>query len=75
MNKNRLVEVTVTVIFIGSLLVYLLFGFWHFAGFEYAPTINKVIIVILTINIYLGLLYFAYRFIKWVIKVIIRIIS
>ena len=70
MNKNRLVEVVATIIFIGSLFLYLLFGFWYFAGLEYATPINKFIIIILTINIYLGLLYFCYRFIRWLIKTI-----
>lgn len=72
MDKNRLVEVTVTVMFIGSLFLFLLFGFQHFAGFEYASTINKLILIILGINIYLGLLYYVYRVIKWVIKIIRR---
>ncbi len=68
MYKSRLIEVTVTVIFIGSLILYLFFGFQYFAGFKYAPTINKIILTILAINICLGLLYFGYRFIKWVIR-------
>lgn len=66
MLKNRLIEVTVTLIFIVSFLLYLFFGFQHFAGFKYASIINKSILTILTINIYFGLLYFIYRFIKWI---------
>ena len=67
MSRKRTFEVTVTAIFIGSLFLYLIIGFRHFAGFQYASTITKVILTILTINIYFGLLYFAYRFIKWII--------
>jgi len=74
-NKNRRVEVVITVIFIGSILSYFIFGFWYFAGFEYASIVNKVIISILTINIYLGLLYFTYRFLKWVIRGVIRLLA
>ena len=72
MNKSRLVEVTVTAVFIGSILLYLLFGLWHFAGFKYASAINKFILTILSINIYLGLLYFIYRFLRWITKLIKR---
>jgi hypothetical protein len=68
MNKNRLIEVVVTVMFIASLILYFLFGFFYFSGFEYASTINKIIISLLTANIYLGLCYFVCRFVIWVIN-------
>ena len=66
MNK-RTIEVTVTIIFIGSIFLYLFFGFKNFAGFKYAPPFDKFIVTILVINIYLSLLYFTYRFVKWII--------
>ena len=75
MNKNRLVEVTVTVIFIGSLLLYLFFGFWYFAGFEYASKVDALIITILAINIFGGVLYFFYRFIKWMVIKIAKFVE
>lgn len=70
MSKNRLIETIVTIIFIGSFFLYIFFGFWYFAGFEYASPFVKFIIMILGMNIYLGLLYFCYRFIRWIINIV-----
>ncbi len=68
MDKNRLTEVAITLIFIISLLLNGFFGFLYFAGLKYVPPIIKIVSFISVINIYLGLFYFVYRFIKWVIR-------
>ena len=63
----RKVEVVVTTTFILSLLLYLIFGFVYYSGFQYAPLFMKVIIFILMIDIVLSLVYFFWRFFRWLI--------
>lgn len=74
MNKSRLVEVSVVITLLVSILLYWFFGFLYFAGFEYAPTIIKIVLIVLTVNIYFCLLYFIYRLIRWMIKIIARLV-
>ena len=65
MKKNRNIEDIITAIFTVSFLMFLFYGFKYFAGFEYASKVDALIITILAINIFGGVLYFFYRFIKW----------
>ena len=73
MARSRSIEITITTIFIGSLFLNLFFGFKYFAGFQYVSKIDKIILTILAVNIYVGLLYFFCRFIKWAITGIVRL--
>lgn len=72
-TKKRIVEATVTIIFIGSLFLNLFFGFKYFAGYQYASRLDANIIGIITIAIYLCLIYYLYRFIQWLIRIVSRL--
>lgn len=75
MKKSRNPEGIITAIFIMSIIFNFYYGFKYYTGFQYASKADRIIITILTINIYWGLLYFLYRFIKWVAIKISKIIK
>ena len=66
MKKSSNTEDIIIAIFVVSILLNFYYGFKYSAGFEYASNRDKLIMTILLVNIYGGLLYFFYRFIKWV---------
>jgi len=65
--KKRNFEILISSIFIASLSLYLVIGFQYFSGFSHAPLIIRSVLVFFTINIYICLLYFVYRFLEWCI--------
>lgn len=73
-NKNNIDRIGV-IIFILCIFLIMVFGFKNFAGFQYAPTIDRLILQGLTIIFFLCLLYFAYRFLEWIIAIIKKIFS
>ena len=75
MKKNRNIEDIITAIFTVSFLMFLFYGFKYFAGFEYASKVDALIITILAINIFGGVLYFFYRFIKWMVIKIAKFVE
>jgi len=75
MKANKNSEQVIVAIFIISIFLNFYYGFRYSAGFEYASKIDVIIITILTLNIYVGILYFVYRFIKWVVVDISKIIK
>jgi hypothetical protein len=75
MTKERSVEITISLIFFTSLLLYWILGFRYYAGLEYAPIGVKAVFLISMANICLGILYFVYRFIKWLLKAIKKLVD
>ena len=75
MQKNRIIEVAVSVAFILSLIINLFLGVRYFAGFQYAPLVIKYILVCTTVVIYLSLLYFVFRFLRWLFNIIKNVIT
>lgn len=75
MKKIKNGEQAIAAIFIISIFLNFYYGFKYSAGFEYASKIDIIIITILTLNIYGGILYFLYRFIKWIVVSIVKIIK
>ncbi len=73
MKKRRAVEVTITITFIVCVILIWYFGVKYFAGFEYASPIDQLLLKFLTIVFYLCLLYFTYRFLEWMVRVIKRL--
>lgn len=69
MVKKRLIESTVMVTFMICIALILFYGFKHFAGFQYASPLDQSIISLLGITLFLCLLYFAYRFLAWLVKI------
>ncbi len=72
--KRRVVEVTIAITLLACIGLIWYFGVKYFAGFEYASPIEQFFLKLVTIVFYLCLLYFAYRFLEWVLNIIKRLI-
>ena len=73
--KHRAVEVTILVVFITCLGLIWFLSFKYFAGLKYASPAEQSLLKVVTIVFYLCLLYFAYRFLEWVVRMSGRLIA
>lgn len=61
-------DTVIAMLFVLSFVLIEFFGFMYFAGFKYMPRGTAMFVNILGIILVLCLLYFACRFLQWIIK-------
>lgn len=71
--KRRLVEVTITITFVLCIILSWYLGMKNFAGLAYASHLEQFLLKAVTFVFYLCLLYFAYRALDWLVRVIKRL--